>query len=113
MGQPTVILSTSLPGNSAAADLEQEIANACRDAGLDVITVPHLYHLPEQSPLWSQLAGLKLEPLIVLAWMHPRPLQWLLRRHGISPLETFNLASIESAADFAKSVGEHLRGQSD
>lgn len=78
----TVLIARQRAGSADAAAMETAIAERGACAGLPVLLLPDLYHLPEDSPLWARLAALP-GPLLCFAWLHPRPLEWLLRRHGV------------------------------
>mgnify|MGYP001202443485 FL=1 len=71
-----------LARNNAGADSDV-VARAITGAGFPVLRVPELYHLPEDSPLWTRLAALPA-PLVYVTGLHARPAAWLLRRHGIT-----------------------------
>ena len=65
-------------------------------AGASVLIVPHLYHLAEDDAVWAELAGAG-GLLLVLAWLYPRPAEWLLRRHalGQAGLQTFDMGAYD------------------
>jgi Pyruvate/2-oxoacid:ferredoxin oxidoreductase delta subunit len=48
-----------------------------------VVLIPPLYHLPEDSPLWEELAAVT-SPVLLLSSLYPRPAEWLWRRHGLA-----------------------------
>lgn len=78
-----VVISRLGAEHPAAREQEDRLAAHCAGyEGVGVLIVPHLYHLPETSPVWQRLAELA-GPLVVASWLHPRPAEWLLRRHGI------------------------------
>lgn len=88
-------------GDATQREREDAFILLAAEAGHDVVTVPHLYHLPEDAPLWATLAGLaRTPPLAVLAWLHPRPLRALLEKHGAwnDGVAVFDLASADVAA---------------
>ena len=62
---------------------EQRITAALAGVGRGVLSVPHLYHLAEDDPLWDRLCALG-RPMVVLCWLQPRAMQWVLARHRIS-----------------------------
>lgn len=98
---------TTAPGPRA---LEEELAElAARVPGLEVLLSPHLYHIPEECSAWGDLAGLG-GALAVAAWMHPRPAEWVLRRHGVAaePLVPLNLAAFESAGECLVAICDAL-----
>ncbi len=58
------------------------MAGKCVESGFRVVMTPPLYHIPESSPLWDQLAA--CGPIsAVWSSLHPRPAKWLLHRHGL------------------------------
>jgi len=96
----TIIIARSSSGKPDRASLEQELAELCVARGLDVLLVPDLYHIAENSEIWEKLARLRGRTL-VFSWMYPRPAEWVLRRHriGDNGLQTFDLASYEAAQE--------------
>ncbi len=51
-------------------------------AGVQVIVSPHLYDLPPNASLWSELATCE-ENLVVLSPLYPRATFWVMRAHGV------------------------------
>lgn len=68
---------------SSTKERVRELADRCLTEGLRVVLAPSLYDIPETSPLWRQMS---LLGSLAAAWsdLHPRPAEWLLRRHGLS-----------------------------
>jgi Pyruvate/2-oxoacid:ferredoxin oxidoreductase delta subunit len=89
---PALIISRSYPGSPARQQLVEALAAAGVRAGWAVYLTPDLYHLPEDSPVWTTLAGLSA-PLRCAGWLHPRPLEWVLRRHGLTCATALNLTA--------------------
>ncbi len=58
-------------------------AELARPTGRAVLVVPPLTDLRDKGPVWSKLQGLTGD-LLVLGWLRPRAMQWLLDRHGIT-----------------------------
>lgn len=79
-GPVHVIVSRS--GRSDTVALEDELVTGTIACGHTAVVTPHLYHLPEDSAAWAELASLS-GPIVVVGWLHPRPLEWLLRKHGV------------------------------
>ncbi len=79
--QVTVLISRHA-GSADYSTMETTIAERGACTGLPVLLLPDLYHLAEDSPLWARLAALP-GPVLCAGWLHPRPLEWLLRRHGV------------------------------
>ncbi len=63
-----------------------------------MLIVPHLYHLPDDCAAWKAIAGVEGR-LAVAAWLHPRPIEALLKRHNsiCESQSAYNLAAFESA----------------
>ncbi len=76
-----ILLSRHAGDNAEKTFFENTVTRlaAQRDS---VLVVPHVYHLAEDDALWAKL-GQADEPLLFLSWLHPRPAEWLLRRHGL------------------------------
>jgi Pyruvate/2-oxoacid:ferredoxin oxidoreductase delta subunit len=83
MKSQTLIVSRRGNADAAAAALEDAVADRFHQAGWDVLVVPHLYHVPEQSHLWPELSEKAACDVIVLSWLYSRPAEWLLRRHQV------------------------------
>ncbi|MGE5610767.1 MAG: ATP-binding protein [Bacillota bacterium] len=96
---PIVILAKHAIDDAQAIALEQAVTERFRDAGFKVVVVPHLYHVPEPSPLWKRLENQAAGPMVLLSWLHPRPAEWLLRRHDLCTdrLIAFNLKTFVTA----------------
>ena len=93
----TSIISRSHPRDPEKTAYEDALADLFAErAGASVLIVPHLYHLAEDDVVWTELAGTG-EPLLVLAWLYPRPAEWLLRRHGLGQagLQTFDMGAYD------------------
>ena len=100
MRLPVVVLSAHAVEDDHTAALESAVAQGLCEAGAAVFVVPHLYHVAERSRLWKQLADEQpTEPMVVLSWLHPRPVEWLLHRHGLRTdrLTALNLATFATA----------------
>jgi Pyruvate/2-oxoacid:ferredoxin oxidoreductase delta subunit len=89
-----MIVSGQEPLTALAAAIERGVAKQCSRHRLDYLWIPHLYHISESSNLWKKLAD-HAGKTVLLCWIHPRPAQWLLRRHGIAneELTILNLSS--------------------
>ncbi len=81
-----VVVCEKLEADEEQKALTERIAAAACQKGNDVLIIPDVYHLAENSPIWQELRA--LPPRVTLwAWHHPRPLRWLLARHGIKAQE--------------------------
>ncbi len=82
----TVLLNTPLQPSAARDELLRRLTEDGLQRGLRVVRCPDVVHLPEDSPVWGGLrraGGLEA----VFGWVHPRPLRWVLHRHGIEVAE--------------------------
>ena len=79
----TAIVSRAGGGDPRVNGIEQALAGLCAAAGLEVLLTPHLYHVPEDSGLWKELCGGLCDMRAFFTWLHPRPAEALLRRHGV------------------------------
>jgi ferredoxin len=92
----TVVISRSIDNSGPETAVENAVAGFCAAIGVDVLIVPHLYHLPDDSDVWNSLAGSDGH-LLLLSWMHPRPAEALLKQHGVRSDLTLNFAAHEDA----------------
>jgi Pyruvate/2-oxoacid:ferredoxin oxidoreductase delta subunit len=81
------------------------LAGKCVEAGFRIVLAPSLYHIPEKSPLWEQLAG--LGPISAI-WssLHPRPAKWLLHRHSLQAA-AYRYEAYNSAGDCFEAMKLH------
>lgn len=111
MARPQIIVSgQATPGNLCL--IEQQAVDACLARGFDCLLIPPLYHLAETSRLWGDLAE-RLPGAIVLCWIHPRPVEWLLRHHGIvrQPLTVLNLGEFADATSVMRTIDAATHGR--
>lgn len=96
----TVVVSERIDPDETQRDLVEGIVAAAAQTGHDVLVVPDLYHLSEDSPVWDELRRLPRR-VTLWAWQHPRPLRWLLARHHIEAGEwqLFDLRTMRTAED--------------
>ncbi|MGI5818687.1 MAG: ATP-binding protein [Armatimonadota bacterium] len=97
------------PGNDVArASLEDVLARRLAHAGRRVLVTPHIYHLPHGAELWSTLS--ELSPVLAVAgWLHPRPLECLVREYaGREPAVAIDLSSAGSAEAAAQAIEDAL-----
>ena len=109
MSRPLIVIS----GHETLETLnafEQEVLERCCDKGFDCLLIPHVYHLPESSPLWEELAE-HTGQRVFLSWLHPRPVEWILRRHPIDVegLAIFNLSGFASPISAVMAVADALQ----
>ncbi len=94
-----MLFTTIIISRSGDDDFSDELAKLCAAlGGVQVLLIPHLYHLSEESPLWAELPLLSGN-IVVVAALYPRPAAWLLRRHGVEVDERhiFNSNTFDSA----------------
>jgi Pyruvate/2-oxoacid:ferredoxin oxidoreductase delta subunit len=96
MNRPLMILSGRETPDTLTA-LEQAVVERCRDRGWDCLLIPHLYHLPESSRLWEDLAT-RAGHRVLFCGFHPRPAEWIVRRHGI-PNDGLSILNLGDFAD--------------
>jgi Pyruvate/2-oxoacid:ferredoxin oxidoreductase delta subunit len=96
MNRPLMILSGRETPDALTA-LEQAVVDRCRDQGWDCLLLPHLYHLPESSRLWQDLAA-RAGHRVLFCGLHPRPAEWIVRRHGV-PAEGLSILDLGDFAD--------------
>ena len=82
MSERLIVLCEPEEANEQRKALLAGLIEQCREHGLSYLLIPPLYHIPESSKLWKQLAEC-LSDAVLLGWLHPRPAYWLLHRHGI------------------------------
>jgi len=82
MHEPLVILSRDGGHDPERTPLEEAVAQRFTAAGIPVLLIPPFYHLAEDHPLWARIAD-RIQPrTAILSWIHPRPAEWIARRHG-------------------------------
>ena len=83
----TVVISQAPGKNPVKRQLEEEIATRLMLAGTaEVSVVPHLYDLTADHTGMLWLKSLR-GPLVVLGWLYPRAIRWVLDRNGIKGKE--------------------------
>ena len=102
--QVIVIISSSHT-DSDREPIEDSLARLCSESGLGVLVVPHLYHLPENDPIWDTLSSLAGH-VVLMTWLHPRPAEWLFRKHwNGEQLTVLNLADYPTAEEAFRCIG--------
>lgn len=92
----SVIISRSSDRDARKAEIENELARLCAEkAGLEVLLVPHIYHLADGSKVWATIAKIP-GPRAFVTWIHPRPTEALLSLHGLES-KAFNLGLFPTA----------------
>jgi len=89
----TAVISGNTTNDSRERMAEDMLAALLsRKAGLHVLMIPHLYHLPENDRrVKEELANL-VGPVVFVSRLHPRPAEWLLRRQHVKcPLLTLDI----------------------
>ena len=79
----TVVISQAPGKNPVKRHLEEEIALRLMLSGTaEVSVVPHLYDMTSDHTGMLWLRSLKGN-LVVLGWLYPRAMRWILDRHGV------------------------------
>ena len=76
---------------------EDCLAAALAAAGARVLSVPHVYYLTPDHPATARLASLD-GPIVLAAWLHPRPTYWTLRALGIQGERATSLDELAAAS---------------
>lgn len=87
----TVVISQAQGKNPAKRQLEESLAaKLLMEPGIDVSVVPHLYDLQADH---TGMLFLRSVPgdMIVLGWLYPRALRWVLDRNGVRGHEGVSL----------------------
>lgn len=87
---------------SQSEERVRELADRCLAGGCQVVLAPSLYDIPESSPLWGQLSSLG-SIAAACSDLHPRPAQWVLRRHGLDA-PCFRYGAYETAESLFEAV---------
>ncbi len=106
MNRICVVISRDVSGDSVRRSFEDALAEKCRVSGhFDVMVVPHIYQLSEDSSVWVTLAAVPNKP-VVLSWLHPRPAAALLRKHGCvaDSSHVFNMSAYLNADDCYEAI---------
>jgi len=95
-----VVVADKLDADEAQHELVEELVTLASQHGHDVLVVPDLYHIAEDSPLWDEVRALPVK-VTLWAWQHPRPLRWLLARHGVQAAEwrILDLRTVETPSE--------------
>ncbi len=108
MKTPTVILSRQLAADEQSAAMEEAIVERFRAAGVSLLVVPHVYHISEKSDLWSAISKKAAEEIVVFSWLHPRPIESLLKRHGLNNVSAHDLRGFESVGDCLAAIQQAI-----
>lgn len=108
----TIVISRRTGQTRGERALVAELAAQATVAGYTTLTLPDLYHIPEDSIIWQQLRALQSE-VIICGWLQPRALQWLLHRHGIivPPTSVLTLAAHADAATVLAALPQQTQTQ--
>jgi len=95
----TVVISQSPGKNPVKRRLEEEIATRLMLSGTaEVSVVPHLYDLTADHTGMLWLKSLRGN-LVVLGWLYPRAIRWVLDRNGVKGKEGESRLNIEESQD--------------
>lgn len=101
-GQPkklTVIISQQQGKHPAKRQLEEELAmTLMMDSEVEVSIIPHLYDLTQDHSGTLFLKSLRGD-VIVLGWLYPRAMHWVLDRNGIKGREGTVLLNPDEVED--------------
>lgn len=90
-----VVISQSQGKNPAKRQLEEDLATQLMlKPNVDVSVVPHLYDMPADHTGLLHLRSVS-GPLIVLSWMYPRAIRWILERQNVHGAEGITLLKAE------------------
>jgi NAD-dependent dihydropyrimidine dehydrogenase PreA subunit len=79
----TVVISQGQSRNPQKREVEETIAaRAILDRRIDAVVIPHLYDLAADSESFQRLRKID-GPMVVLGWLFPRAIHWVLDRQGI------------------------------
>lgn len=79
----TVVLSAGQSRNPDKRGLEDEVVSrAAEMSGVQVLRIPHLYDLPNNSQSYQRLREIEGD-LLVLCWLFDRATMWTLDRNGV------------------------------
>ncbi|MGO8702367.1 MAG: hypothetical protein ACLQVA_01010 [Candidatus Brocadiia bacterium] len=102
----TIVISRDgrgIAGDHAA--FEDALAGTLREAGFDLLVVPHLYNLRASHPAAAALMQARGD-LMVASWLHPRAALWTLRALGVGArmIHCLNLADFATVGDCARAL---------
>ena len=105
----TVVISQAPGKNPVKRNLEEEIATRLMLSGTaEVSVVPHLYDLTSDHTGMLWLKSLRGN-LVVLGWLYPRAIRWVLDRNGVKGLEgesRLNVVETDEEADDDETAAE-------
>jgi NAD-dependent dihydropyrimidine dehydrogenase PreA subunit len=78
-----VVISQGQSRNPQKREVEETIAaRSILDRRIDAVVIPHLYDLAADSESFQRLRKID-GPMVVLGWLFPRAIHWVLDRQGI------------------------------
>ncbi len=102
----TVVISQSPGKNPVKRRLEEEIATRLMLAGTaEVSVVPHLYDLTADHTGMLWLKSLRGN-LVVLGWLYPRAIRWVLDRNGVKGKEGQSRLNIDESQEDESEIPE-------
>lgn len=105
-----VIISRNRGCSQSDLFLENELAELCsKKSDLDVIFVPHLYDLPDDSDVWETLRSINGR-LLFVTWIYPRPVSIILAKHLIStePDSILDFRDFQTASECHQAIINRL-----
>lgn len=109
----SVVVSQGRSPNPAKRQLEEDLVAAfLMDSQVDVTVVPHLYDLAADSSGILCLQGMSGD-LVVLSWLYPRAIHWVLSRNGIKGHEGESLLVADEGDEDDELEGEETGEEED
>ncbi len=107
--QSTVILAHPGDESPEYQCLARDLAPECAGRGWDVVCLPDVYHIPEESAVWVPLREIP-GPIVALSCLHPRALEWVLREQGVgnTGLHTLDMRIFKTVDDALEAVCSQL-----
>lgn len=93
-----VVISRKLAPSPAQHELEDRLCDLITAHGSTLLITPDLYHIPEDSALWTRLVSLP-HSLLLIGWQQPRALEAITSKHNINPVKVVSLSKYSSATE--------------
>ena len=109
----TVVISQAPGKNPVKRHLEEELATRLMLSGTaEVSVVPHLYDLTSDHTGMLWLKSLKGN-LVVLGWLYPRAIRWVLDRNGVKGQVGESLLNVVETGDEEDDEEQHAAKEAD
>lgn len=96
MRELTALIVRHFPGDDEKRRFEDDLAGRLAGLGLPTLVSESLYHLPGDAPAVRAIRAVK-GSLLVLSWLKPRAMFWLLRERGVQGRRTAECAEPDEA----------------